>query len=739
MLSFLQKYQKAFFIFVTFLIIASFAFAGVFETYMAYESTQKDRKVAENIDGSAVMLSTVQNISRFIATDRNDLVKGIIPNLCNDGVIRNDLLATGIADLLVEEYFERLKPDLAFRLERAKNYRGYEHADAPYISARVAWEQFLPALTQEWDVLKSQDEPSPETFSHLSNLYQQQASCPPELIRRILAQYAKQATWVKVDPYLQYADMSLFGFHSASDWFGANFVDLSAQFIVNVAKYAELKGYKVTAEEAKADIARNFHQSLEKMGQKDAITLESHLRSLGLTEKNAEEAWRLVLLFRRYFQEVGNATFVDQLPYKEFAAFTKEEFVINKYEWPESLHLKTAEDLISFEVYLNAISGKMNSLSLPKTILPLQTIAEQTPELVQTSYRMNIATVTLDEIGLRAPLKAILDWQLDSNNWDLLVYTFSFLEKTNSDVERFNAIEKLSSVNRGKIDQFARKEWAKKQSDLIVKLLQESPSVEQVVSIAKDWISISEIEKPRELATLIESAANGDCIVKELLERYSEHGTFYRFSNIEKETDTHVLTFQEAKDLGVMNLISDRFLESEYKKIRAKHTSLFQNKEGEWKHFSTVKEEIAKIAFSDLLKKMGTKQTLANYAQHRLEKAANDALIAVQKNAREMDQDENTVLNQFKLVKKPTLIQRTTKDEWMQSQVFTMSPSEWSPVYVPTDGNISFFYFEKKQPSTEPILEQISLGQEVIAADAQRFVAKTMLSKSRLKVPMKEQ
>ncbi|HSX13078.1 MAG TPA: hypothetical protein VLE96_01475 [Chlamydiales bacterium] len=744
MLSFFQKYQKAFFILVTFLIIASFTFTGVFDTYMSYETSAKDRKVAENIDGTPVMFSTLQHLTRFISTDRMDMDRGVIPNLCNDGVIRNDLLANGIAELIVDEYFEELQEDLATRLERAKNYRGYENPEAPYISASVAWEQFVPAITKEWEALKSQSLVSPETFSHLSNLYQQQAMCPPEFIRRVLTQYTKQASWLKPDPYLQYADMSIFGFHTVSDWFGANFVDLSAQFILNVAKYAEIKGYTVTYEEAKASIVHNFQESLEKIG-KGTLTLQDHLRSLGLDEKSAVEAWRSVLLFRRYFQEVGNATFVDHLPYRDFAAFSKEEFVIQKYEWPESLHLKTGQDFIDFQVYLNAISGFSNSLTLPNTVLSVEKIAESFPLLVHTSFRMNIASISIDEIGLRAPLKAVLDWQLESNNWDLLVYTFPFLEKANTNEDRFRAIENLTTANRVKIDQFARREWAKKQGDLIAKMLQEAPSIEKTVSIAKDWISVSEIENPRELAALIESAATGDCLVHEILERYSDQGkTFYRFTNLEKERDAHVLTFQEAKDLGVMSLVSDHFLETEYKKIRSKHPTLFQVKDGEWKHYSTVKEEIAKIIFSDLLKKIGKeKETLANYATHRLEKQACDARAALLKNPENAawlcQQDKPDVLNQFKLVKKTNLIQRTTKDEWMKEQVFTMNPNEWSPVYVPADGNISFFFFEKRQASSDPILEQITLGQEVIAADAQRFVAKTMLSKSRLKIPTKEQ
>src|SRR5690606_11731205 len=131
----------------------------------------------------------------------------------------------------------------------------------------------------------------------------------------------------------------------------------------------------------------------------------------------------------------------------------------------------------------------------------------------------------------------------------------------------------------------------------------------------------------------------------------------------------------------------------------SKYAPQFQNKEGEWKLFSTVKEEVAMIIFADLFKKIGKgKENLAYYASHRLEKAANDALVMIKKNQEEatcLEGNHDPILNQFQLVKNECLIKRSTKDEWMKNQVFMMLPGSWSPVYVPPDGNVSFFYFEK--------------------------------------------
>ncbi len=749
MLGFFQRYQRFFFIFVTVIVVASFAFFGALDTFARNDKELADVQIGEIFDGSPMMRLEVQNLSRFLATDSEDTLENLrsMPNLCNDGVIRKDLLRTGIADLLVAEYFEGLREDLKQRQDRAERYRGYEHPEAPFISVRSVWDQFIPSIPKELDAMKGEKEVSLATFSHLSHLYQQQASCPPEFLKRVLMYYANQASWVKPDPYLQYADLSLFGFHSVSDWFGSNFVDLCSQFILNGAKLAEKKGYQVTSDEAKGDLLRNFQVSMQAHKNKydPSLTWRDLLQALGMQEKDAVESWRKVLLFRRYFHTVGEATFVDSLPYRDFAAFAKESFVVQKYGLPSSLHLKTAQDLFDFQVYLHSIGGKLNEISLPTRFLEKETIEKQTPEFVQTTYKMKVARVSLQEVGLQATLKQVIDWQIKEENWKLLVAEFPFLEKMQTREERFHRLENLSLEQRKKVDSVARLHWARQNSQAVEEQLSKAPFVEKTVFVAQNWISLSDISHPRELGILFDLAANGEIEMKRLLEKYSDReDVFYRFESIEKIEEAHILTFKEAKELGVATLVADRFLETEYQKIRSQFPSQFQVKEGEWKLFSSVKEDVARIVFKDLIRKIGKeKESLAYYALHRLEIPAKEALAAFQKNRETLPSCEDPIQNQFKFVKNECVIQRTTKDEWMKEQVFIMTPNEWSPVYVPADGEITFFYFERKQENQEPILEQISFSKEVIAADAQKYVASSLLTKTKQKksivIPMHNQ
>ena len=69
----------------------------------------------------------------------------------------------------------------------------------------------------------------------------------------------------------------------------------------------------------------------------------------------------------------------------------------------------------------------------------------------------------------------------------------------------------------------------------------------------------------------------------------------------------------------------------------------------------------------------------------------------------------------------------------MKEEAFVMVPEQWSPIHVPPDGDISFFYFEEKKPHRDPILEQVLFGKETIAADAERYVAERLIETAKKK------
>jgi hypothetical protein len=740
MLEFFRKYQRYFFIAITVVVIASFSLFGTYSTFSKNEK-REDTVVAHAVDGSPMMLSEVRALSRFIGTDREDRPgHGLLPNLCNDGVIRHDLLTPGVADLLAAAYFEAMKPGLDARLDRAKRYRHYAHPRVKNLSAEAVWNQFLPEMGHALESLKEEKEAGVHTFSHLARLYRQQQYLTPETLKKILY-YQHQQLGLQIDPALLHADLSLFGYQSLSDWFGSEFLTLSAEFILNGAALAEKKGFEVTLEEAKGDLLVNFQSSLQRIHPpgkaQPEISFSEHLRSLGFEEKGAAEVWRKVLLMRKYFQGVAQTTFIDRLSFKDYASYARETATLRLYRWPEPLRLKNMEDLIQFQFYIAAVALPLSDpLGLPDQIKAKEVVEEDYPELVQATYKAKVKDASLSQVALRTQVLEVWEWELEEKNWDALKGVFPFLPVGSSREERFESLEKLSAEKRSQVDSYARLRILEQHPEWSDAALDAMATVERTVSISKASSS-PRVEKPWRLYGLLQQAASGDGAAKEALLRYSDDGkTVHRFEEVEELLSPHILTFADAKSQGLLSEMADRSLTAAYSKMRGKHPARFQSENGSWKPFSEVKSEVAKLYFADVFRAIEGQEmrewTDELRAEMRLYSATRTAYQELQSDPAQGSNlatrtATRTMDDQFKLEESEISVQRTRQEEWMKEKAFLMMPNVWSPIRVPPGGELSFFYLIDKKPCETPILEQITFGKQSIAADAQRYMAEKLL------------
>ncbi len=661
MLDFFRKYQRYFFLIITVVVIFSFIFFGTYSTFVGAAEEQKDQIVGHALDGTPMMRSEVQKLSRLIATDREDSP----PNFCNDGVIRYDFLKDRLADLLIAEYFDVLKGDFASRLDKAKRFRSYAHPNAPFLSAKAVWDHLLPALNGEIAALQAENEVTPVIFSHLAKLYQFQSHLHPDVLRRILIHQHQQYPWLSIDQRLSYEDLAIFGFHSASDWFGHHFVDLVAEFILNAAVAAERKGYQVSLEEAKGDLIHHFQESLQKLGTqaRPDCNFHQHLRMLGLDEKSAFESWRKVLLFRRYFRDIGEAAFIDRLPYLDFAGYANEVATVQAYEWP--IRIKNGPELAELEFYIKAVCPPAKGI-LPDTFLSVEEVERDFPQLVQSKYRANVAETTKKEVGLKATVKQVWEWQTDEKNWVKLRREFSLPNGITKE-ERFKVLETLEPKLRTQIDAWSRDHLVDENPAWIEEALATAPMNEKI------W-AVSGNEEPTLRA----------------------EGTFYRIENLEKLEGKHILLFNQAREI-LSKIISKK--EESYSK--------------EKNPFATASKE---------------------------------ALKALQKNPTDpqwIQSGVDPLIDSFKLVRNEQTILRTSEENWMKEQAFMMLPNLWSPIYIADNGQIVFFYLQERKANQVPILDQLSLGKEMLAADAKAYATERLIQvikkKQAIKIPIQRE
>ena len=69
----------------------------------------------------------------------------------------------------------------------------------------------------------------------------------------------------------------------------------------------------------------------------------------------------------------------------------------------------------------------------------------------------------------------------------------------------------------------------------------------------------------------------------------------------------------------------------------------------------------------------------------------------------------------------------------MEEEAFLMIPSQWSPVHVANDGQISFFYLQERKTQPTSVLDLLSSGKATLAADAQLYLAERLLETAKNK------
>jgi hypothetical protein len=736
MLEFLRSYQKFFLFVITTMVVTSFIFFGTFSTFTNVEGP-KEKTIGKAIDGSDLRLLELSALSRFLSSDRDDVaVAGnrVPINLLNDGVVRKDLLATGVADILVRGNFPLFKDQLENRLQRVKLYHAYEHPDAPFVSAKAVWQRFAPDINREWSFLQAEEGSNEESFSHFVNLYQLQSAFPAEALRRVLLMTQQQYNWLRADQRLRQDDMGLFGFHSLSDWFGKDFVDLIAEFIHNAAILAKEKGYKVSLEEAKGDLRRNFTESVQRLqAAKWPVELDykGQLRILGMDEAEAASVWRKVLLFRRYFQDLGESAFIDRLPYTEFSTVAQEKATVDLYQWPLSLRMTSAVDLYAFQTYLKAVTPKSDLASLPSSAYSVVEVEKKTPELVGTEYKAKVLVVDKREASLKASLKEVWAFETDEDAWKRLKSEYSFLQALPGKTaeERFQSLEKLGPEQRSNVDFFARRLLVEKHPEWVDESLAAMQGKETKLVLSNGKIELPYIDNPARLGALFGGILSSPETALSALNYFETEEAVFRFENIEKISDAKIKTFEEARKDGTLSKLVDASLEAEFPKVRMKLSP-----EMAVKDLSEIKEDVAELLLSDLkkvLEKERGEDADAPLAALRWKALAVKAKedLSNQRNEEQWlrVEGENPLLAQFKLERIEKEIKRSTEENWMAKEPFILVPNQWSPVHAANDGNVHFIFLKNRVSSEEPILEQLSFGKGILAADVHRVLAEKLL------------
>ncbi len=607
MLSFFRKHQKYFFFFVTIVIVTTFVFFGSYQAF-SNRYTPDDSVLYKTFDGTKVRRSHYEALCRFIGEEPVGASRRLVPeSALTDGLLSVDFLERGWGLLLFKKFEKECSEDLHQKASREKLYTPYCHPATKNISALRAWELFasdIPRLIKE---IQSHENPSDaQAFQNRIDLFLAERRFPPSLLSYILRSQEKELFGNALDPRLYRDDIGIFGYKNAEEWFGRNFIEKVTQCILNGVSLAKAKGYKVTDQEAMADLLEHCHQVASFYNQgEDANAIPAQqiynraLMSTHLDERGLLNLWSDILLFKKMVKDVSFSALMDVETLRSFFAEAHETATLKIFKLPEALRFKNVEELKRFEKYISLACGTSSSLEeVPLTLASTAEIAKRAPELVGKRYVLDVVSVNKKSLYSKVTLNETWDWQVEEQNWKKMQSRFPELASKNGEDRnsRLQILDDLEKKSRARIDEFACQAIVDAHPDWMKEALESGP-----VEKKSFLLRLSQKEVPikglQDLETFKRHLETSD----EFTLTSSDQQTLYKIHVKERGSELQVLTFEEALKEGLLNsegidcstLLQKLFAQAKKEKIIDPSASL-----------EDVKDKIAILRCSSLLKKV---------------------------------------------------------------------------------------------------------------------------------------
>lgn len=737
MLNFFRKYEKYFFIVITAVIVVSFSFFGTYGTLE--KNAYVDKPAFTALNGKSVKASELEEFIIFLGSDQEDKVSlggAWGPNFLNDGVIKKDFLGTGLAQQLMKPYLAELREEFEPRLQKERRFTPYQHPQVRFISANNAWKAVAPQIPAKLEALKAIEDPvSEDAFDARVQLFLAQRQFPAYYLHYMLRQQEKQNSWIQPDPALDRTDLSLFGYHTLSDWFGHGFQRLVAQFIINSAAIAEQRGYTVSKAEVLADLYRRAEESFQQNADRPNLGvvdvqqyIAEQLRRMRMDESTAVAIWEKVLLFRRLFDNAGGAALVDNLTLAQFEQEAHQSAEGELYHLPHNLQLKDLKDLQKFELYLAAVSDRSpaetGALKLPENFKTAEEVAKKYPELVQKRYLVNVAKVNKQSLQSKVGMKIAWEWELEDANWEELKKAFPELgvKSAANKEERQEILNNIEKKTQIKIDKFARQKIVELHPEWLEEALNSAKKEMRVVGVPQKGEAV-DFPEVKDLKAFIAQLDRYPETEKELSRFSADDQIFYRIEVLDKSPQWEVMSFAEAQQQDVLGSILERYLKSGGDKQVERIVGAIrkQNKK-------TGEDMIADYAASRRL------FSHVDGLRERFKKDASTISSAIfEANSTEANgavlPQRKTLKEQWKLIHEPHVVRRGDGNEIVDTtEVFKLKEGEWSDVFARPDGDNAFFQVKKIEAAkANDLFSKAERIQQMLASETKKALMQGLM------------
>lgn len=717
MLTFLRVHQKTFMIIVTAAVVVSFLFFGISGAGGNGGERVEETAVCKALDGTTITEQKIERMARFLSYSNLDLLDDKIPspNWLNDGVLEKDFIHTSLGLVLAEKIFPEIAKDLSTTLQVARSFDSYRHPYAPFLSAGGLWSQFAPEATRiASEIIRAGNTPTVETFNLLSQLYAQQKSVPLTFFKRMIAYQQSQDSRIPQDDQLAYADLSLFGLHSAKEWFGATYLRAAAQVIINAAAQAKSMGLTVSTQEVREQLLTNIAEASRRSGEKiegeHLYTAFIHqVRKEGMEERECLDLWKDVILFRKLMSSFTESVVVAPDVIKQAYEASKDLATIEFFSLPSSIQLKDFSSLLKLQLYIETVSGahrKENSL-LPKEFLPVAEIEKKMPELVRREFVLEYKELDLKKIASQVGLKEMWNWQAGDLGWDCLQKQFSFLSdcKAATKEERLAILEELEENKCLEVQSFSRQKILSSDKQRLQQALSSLKEQQDTFLVGKkgEGLPFKAIADREGLRALLEVAALKGEDVKEasslearnkLLFYTVDEQHYYKIEVLERSPVKRMLTFAEAEEFGILRQKLDKRLEDMYLIVRKKDLASYQQ-DGSWKPLAEVKDKVGMSlfpeffqaiqveysAFSGQAVTLEQKQSPEFYMQYWMLGAVKETLEEM-KSGKGLDSDRSLFVKQWDLTSETRTVGKNSYEMFSFQEEFFLPEGHYSSIHL---------------------------------------------------------
>jgi GcvH upstream region-like protein len=756
---------------ITIVIVISFSFFGTYSVFLKGE--KKDGVAFTAIDGSKVYTGQLHDLISLISGDSRDLLLRNGPATAfNDGFVAKDILATGVAQVLVEPVLSTLQKEFSMRLEKEKHFVPFAHKMNPFINAEQVWTYFAPDVKKYYTLLKSYDDPAnAATFDARVKLYLAERNFPAPYMRQVLRYQLSQFEDPSQDEELASRDFALFGYHTLQDWFSKEFVELVAQYVINVAKLAEQKGYSVTTQEVLWSLSNNIQASFKENRNNPYFTFstqdlyfQEELRRQNMDLARLVAAWKNVELYRRFMGQNKDALLISPLPFRDFTQYLEEEVEAETYHLPKELCFHNLRDIEKFELYLNAIRDPKEKcgLMMPKKLLSADEVMKVFPEFVEKRYRLRYWLCDKEVLKTKIGVKATWEWQIEDKGWKKLQEKFPDIgaKKTLSKEERCGVLDTLDSKTRNIVDSFSRDVIVDEHPEWIQETLGKAVPKEEDLFLRErggksPFVGIS---RPSELFRLLDSASLGE--PHPALSSYSQDGVHYwKIVVLDRQEAPKILTFREANVDGTLDQVLDKILEASYSRIRSSHPAAYVKENGEFRDFKEVRDLVGEAYFQELFVKLdkqkdATVEEMAGIgkdsSKDSLRLAARffpymkEAYLAVREQSPNVGDYISSskkdivqpLLDQWKLIKgKDQLVRKGTNEAIFSPLAFSLDIGKFSKLCWMGKNGISFFKViaRTKQYEGDLLRHKVYDSREILQNEFIRGLTRELSTKMREK------